>query len=42
MPLLDWRSERLAPHPDCPCGAAGHTEVELTSAAAAAQDTMAG
>ncbi|MFD5869847.1 TOMM precursor leader peptide-binding protein [Streptomyces sp. NPDC060322] len=42
MPLLDWRSERLAPHPDCACGAAGHTEAELTSAAGAGQDTMAG
>ncbi|MFC8225410.1 TOMM precursor leader peptide-binding protein [Streptomyces sp. NPDC057287] len=42
MPLLDWRSERLEPHPDCACGAAGHTEAELTSAAGAAQDTMAG
>ncbi|MFB8029493.1 TOMM precursor leader peptide-binding protein [Streptomyces sp. NPDC056465] len=42
MPLLDWRSERLAPHPDCVCEAAGHTEAELTSAAGAAQDTMAG
>ncbi|WP_405665365.1 TOMM precursor leader peptide-binding protein [Streptomyces sp. NBC_01166] len=42
MPMLDWRSERLEPHPDCDCGAAGHTEVELTSAAGATQDTMAG
>ncbi|MFI2778596.1 TOMM precursor leader peptide-binding protein [Streptomyces sp. ALB3] len=42
MPLLDWRSERLRPHLDCPCGAAGHTEVELTSAAGATRDTMAG
>ncbi|CAM5419894.1 ThiF family adenylyltransferase [Streptomyces atroolivaceus] len=42
MPLLDWRSERLGPHLDCPCGAAGHTEAELTSAAGAPQDTMAG
>lgn len=42
MPLLDWRSDRLEPHPDCACGAAGHTEGELTSAAGAAQDTMAG
>ncbi|WP_329232638.1 MULTISPECIES: TOMM precursor leader peptide-binding protein [unclassified Streptomyces] len=42
MPLLDWRSERLVPHPDCACGAAGHTEAELTSAAGAGQDTMAG
>ncbi|MFF2731928.1 ThiF family adenylyltransferase [Streptomyces sp. NPDC058008] len=41
MPLLDWRSESLRPHLDCVCGAAGHTEVELTSAAGAAQDTMA-
>ncbi|MEU1482194.1 ThiF family adenylyltransferase [Streptomyces sp. NPDC005752] len=42
MPLLDWRSQRLEPHLDCVCGAAGHTEVELTPAAGAAQDTMAG
>ncbi|MFD4031765.1 ThiF family adenylyltransferase [Streptomyces sp. NPDC058637] len=42
MPLLDWRSERLGPHLDCSCGAAGQTEGELTSAACAAQDTMAG
>ncbi|MEU5719974.1 ThiF family adenylyltransferase [Streptomyces sp. NPDC020403] len=42
MPLLDWRSERLGPHADCSCGAAGHTEGELTSAGGAAQDTMAG
>ncbi|MER5555881.1 ThiF family adenylyltransferase [Streptomyces sp. NPDC002793] len=42
MPMLDWRSERLGPHFDCACGAAGHTEVELTSAAGATQDTMAG
>ncbi|MCX5416492.1 ThiF family adenylyltransferase [Streptomyces sp. NBC_00059] len=42
MPLLDWRSDRLDPHLDCDCGAAGHTEGELTSAAGAPQDTMAG
>ena len=42
LPVLDWRSERLGPHPDCSCGAAGHTEGELTSGAGAAQDTMAG
>ncbi|WP_203182349.1 ThiF family adenylyltransferase [Streptomyces pratensis] len=42
MPLLHWRSEQLGPHLDCSCGAAGHTEVELTSAAGATQDTMAG
>ncbi|MEU1124460.1 ThiF family adenylyltransferase [Streptomyces sp. NPDC005899] len=42
MPLLDWRSERLGPHPDCSCGAAGHTEGDLTAAGSAPQDTMAG
>ncbi|MFF5894797.1 ThiF family adenylyltransferase [Streptomyces argenteolus] len=42
MPLLDWRSDQLEPHLDCACGAAGHTEGELTSATGAAQDTMAG
>lgn len=42
MPLLGWRSERLSPHLDCACGAAGGTEVELTPAAGAPQDTMAG
>ncbi|MDX3062715.1 ThiF family adenylyltransferase, partial [Streptomyces sp. ND04-05B] len=42
MPLLDWRSERLEPHLDCSCGAAGQSEGELTPAARASQDTMAG
>ncbi|MFJ4838800.1 TOMM precursor leader peptide-binding protein [Streptomyces sp. NPDC088746] len=42
MPMLDWRSEQLRPHPGCDCGAAGHTEVELTPAVGATQDTMAG
>uniref|UniRef100_A0AAU3GQZ7 ThiF family adenylyltransferase n=1 Tax=Streptomyces sp. NBC_01401 TaxID=2903854 RepID=A0AAU3GQZ7_9ACTN len=42
MPMLDWRPERLDPHLDCLCGAAGHTEVELTPAAGATHDTMAG
>jgi bacteriocin biosynthesis cyclodehydratase domain-containing protein len=42
LPLLDWRQERLRPHPECSCGAAGRTEGELTSGAGAAQDTMAG
>ncbi|MFD7970639.1 ThiF family adenylyltransferase [Streptomyces clavifer] len=42
MPLLDWRSERLEPHLDCSCGAAGQSEGELTPAARTSQDTMAG
>lgn len=42
MPMLDWRSARLGPHLDCACGAAGHTEGELTSATGSPQDTMAG
>lgn len=39
LPLLDWRSERIGAHPDCYCGAAGHTEGERASAV---HDTMAG
>ncbi|MCX4548363.1 TOMM precursor leader peptide-binding protein [Streptomyces sp. NBC_01387] len=42
LPLLDWRSARIAPHPDCPCGAGGHTEGEYASGAGAPHDTMAG
>ncbi|MFG2428360.1 ThiF family adenylyltransferase [Streptomyces sp. NPDC048590] len=42
MPALDWRSETLGPHDHCVCGAAERTEAELTSAARATQDTMAG
>ncbi|WP_405753779.1 TOMM precursor leader peptide-binding protein [Streptomyces sp. NBC_01411] len=42
LPLLDWRSARIAPHPDCRCGAGGHTEGERASAAGAPHDTMAG
>ncbi|MEE1741615.1 ThiF family adenylyltransferase [Streptomyces sp. BE147] len=42
LPLLDWRSERIGPHHDCLCGAAGQTEGELTSEAGPARDTMAG
>ncbi|MFI8810865.1 MULTISPECIES: ThiF family adenylyltransferase [unclassified Streptomyces] len=42
LPLLDWRSERIGPHLDCSCGAAGQTEGELTSEAGPAHDTMAG
>ncbi|MFD3536944.1 TOMM precursor leader peptide-binding protein [Streptomyces sp. NPDC058664] len=42
LPLLEWRVERLAPHPACPCGAARGREGERASAAGRAQDTMAG
>ncbi|MFE2034638.1 TOMM precursor leader peptide-binding protein [Streptomyces scopuliridis] len=42
LPLLDWRSERLAPHPECPCGAAGQREGERMAGAGASHDTMAG
>jgi bacteriocin biosynthesis cyclodehydratase domain-containing protein len=39
-PLLEWRSERIAPHPDCSCGAAGKTEGVRLSEAGARHDTM--
>ncbi|MFI1932644.1 ThiF family adenylyltransferase [Streptomyces sp. NPDC020330] len=42
LPLLDWRSEPIGPHPDCSCGAAGSTMRERPSGALPAQDTMAG
>ncbi|MFJ2378565.1 ThiF family adenylyltransferase [Streptomyces sp. NPDC087769] len=42
LPLLDWRAERLGPHPDCSCGAAGHTDREGSSGTGTMQDTMAG
>ncbi|WP_093874178.1 TOMM precursor leader peptide-binding protein [Streptomyces sp. TLI_105] len=42
LPLLEWRAERLRPHPACPCGAARGGEGELASAAGEAHDTMAG
>ncbi|CAM5435122.1 TOMM precursor leader peptide-binding protein [Streptomyces narbonensis] len=42
LPLLEWRAERLRPHPDCPCGAARGAEGERASAAGRTQDTMAG
>ncbi|MFF8839500.1 TOMM precursor leader peptide-binding protein [Streptomyces sp. NPDC015130] len=42
LPLLEWRAERLRPHPDCPCGAARGGEGERASAAGGTQDTMAG
>ncbi|MFE4368810.1 ThiF family adenylyltransferase [Streptomyces sp. NPDC056835] len=42
LPLLDWRSERIAAHPECPCGAAGQREGERMAGAGASHDTMAG
>ncbi|MFC8589473.1 TOMM precursor leader peptide-binding protein [Streptomyces sp. NPDC057217] len=42
LPFLEWRSERLRPHPACPCGAARGGEGERASAALDAHDTMAG
>ncbi|GGT81877.1 TOMM precursor leader peptide-binding protein [Streptomyces lateritius] len=46
LPLLEWREERLSPHPACPCGAARepirHGEGERASGARSPQDTMAG
>ncbi|WP_256107339.1 ThiF family adenylyltransferase [Streptomyces sp. ODS05-4] len=38
LPHTEWRGVRLAPHEDCPCGAAVHR----ASATGRAQDTMAG
>ncbi|WP_329381917.1 TOMM precursor leader peptide-binding protein [Streptomyces sp. NBC_01716] len=40
LPLLDWRSERIAPHPACPCGAAGEQEGEGMAVPGAPHDTM--
>ncbi|MFI9118265.1 TOMM precursor leader peptide-binding protein [Streptomyces bikiniensis] len=42
LPFLEWRAERLGPHPACPCGAARGGEGERASAAEDAHDTMAG
>ncbi|MEU9979841.1 TOMM precursor leader peptide-binding protein [Streptomyces sp. NPDC050856] len=42
LPLLDWRAERIAPHPDCACGAAGRREGVRASAVGTGQDTMTG
>ncbi|MCS0634392.1 TOMM precursor leader peptide-binding protein [Streptomyces sp. LP05-1] len=42
LPLLEWRSERLAPHPECRCGAAGRAGGEEPGAAPEGQDTMGG
>ncbi|MGW4028039.1 ThiF family adenylyltransferase [Streptomyces sp. NPDC004838] len=41
LPLLDWRSERIAPHPDCSCGAPGKSEGEDTSGFGPSHETMA-
>ncbi|MEU9997650.1 TOMM precursor leader peptide-binding protein [Streptomyces sp. NPDC050848] len=42
LPLLEWRVERMRPHPACPCGAGRHGEGEHASGLGAPQDTMAG
>ncbi|MQS35589.1 TOMM precursor leader peptide-binding protein [Streptomyces katsurahamanus] len=42
LPLLDWRSERIAPHPRCVCGSAGKSEVHDTSGLEPSHETMAG
>lgn len=42
LPLLDWRSERIAPHPVCPCGAAGELEGEGMVVSGGPHDTMVG
>ncbi|MGW6554723.1 ThiF family adenylyltransferase [Streptomyces sp. NPDC055051] len=41
-PTLGWRSERLVPHPACPCGAARGRVGVGASAAGEARSTMAG
>ncbi|MEV4332160.1 TOMM precursor leader peptide-binding protein [Streptomyces sp. NPDC049597] len=42
LPSVQWRSERIAPHADCPCGAAGRTESRDTSGIGPTHETMAG
>jgi hypothetical protein len=42
LPLLDWRTERIEPHPDCPCGAAGRGNGVRVAETGTAHDTMAG
>ncbi|MFF9848761.1 TOMM precursor leader peptide-binding protein [Streptomyces litmocidini] len=42
LPVLEWRAERLRPHPACPCGAARGGEGERASAPGKDHDTMAG
>ncbi len=40
LPALRWRAREVAAHPDCPCGAAGQTVLELSGAAGQSQVTM--
>ncbi|QIQ02786.1 TOMM precursor leader peptide-binding protein [Streptomyces liangshanensis] len=40
LPQLDWRSSRTAPHPECPCGAAGGRRGERLAEALPPHDTM--
>ncbi|MFJ3581122.1 TOMM precursor leader peptide-binding protein [Streptomyces sp. NPDC090127] len=42
LPLLEWRVERMRPHPACPCGAGRRGEGEHASGVGTPQDTMAG
>ncbi|MFD3947611.1 TOMM precursor leader peptide-binding protein [Streptomyces sp. NPDC058579] len=43
LPLLEWRVERMRPHPACPCGAGRRGEGEhAASGAKTPHDTMAG
>ncbi|MER7112325.1 TOMM precursor leader peptide-binding protein [Streptomyces sp. NPDC000229] len=42
LPLLEWRSERMSPHAECPCGAARRPERVRASVPTGGQDTMAG
>ncbi|MDT0550595.1 ThiF family adenylyltransferase, partial [Streptomyces sp. DSM 41529] len=42
LPLLEWRCERIGPHPDCSCGAAESGRGARASGGIPAQDTMAG
>ncbi|MEU2153940.1 ThiF family adenylyltransferase [Streptomyces sp. NPDC019396] len=42
LPLLEWRSEWFRGHPDCSCGAVGHTVGERAPGAGEPHDTMTG
>ncbi|MEV4945233.1 TOMM precursor leader peptide-binding protein [Streptomyces sp. NPDC053755] len=42
LPMLEWRTEPVRPHPACPCGAVRNREGERASGAGMPQDTMAG
>ncbi|MCX5204356.1 TOMM precursor leader peptide-binding protein [Streptomyces sp. NBC_00237] len=41
LPLLDWRAEQLAAHPECPCGAGRRGEGDAPSGDLRGHDTMA-